>query len=432
MTTTRPRPCHCDRARADTPRAKTDCVPCWMWKNRPDLFGRKPGDPEPPPPPGVTVGRLAPQGPSPPPPRVSLPCVHEGPVREYCKTCGPKEGRHVRTCYHDDNPTETCTRLPVSAAVRACSTCPDYRPADPGPTLLPPARVVEIGPAGLAKGRAGWAFNAGLIRFKGRLLMPYRTDWAGSRVHVAELTEDYGVISTTQLDLPHPRATGGQEDPRLFDAGGELRLHFVGVEAVRGRGRTSQLYARLTDDLRVAAVHCPEPTNFARQEPKEKNWSPFWHDGEHLAVYETGPRHVVVRIDGDRAERVADTPVALPWSGGFLRGGAPPVRVGDRYYHWFHGRVGTDRHPWYNVGLAVFEARPPFRVVAMSPHPMLWGDMAANLTTDRSYACTAFPCGAVIENGVWKVSMGWNDRGVRIGEWSHDSVNAAIGLGPPA
>ena len=367
-----------------------------------------------------TAGTSPSGDPPPPPPRHTLACVHEGAVLEWCQKCGPKEGRHVRDCDLHDR----CTRLPVGPAVRSCARCPDYRPADPGPTPLPPARVVTVGPDGLSKGRSGWAFNAGLVRHQGRLLLSYRTDWAGSRCHVAELTEDYGVVSTTQLLLPHPRATRGQEDPRLFVFRGRLHVAYIGVE----RGRTSQLYARMADDLRTEAVFYPEPTNFARQEPKEKNHSYFEHDGELLAVYQTGPRHIITRIDGDRAERIDDTPVDLPWSGGFMRGGAPPVRVGDHYYHWFHGRVGTDQYPWYNVGLSVFEARPPFRTVALSPHPMLWGDMAANLTTDRSYACTAFPQGAVLENGVWKVSMGWNDRGIRIGEWDAAAVDATLGI----
>lgn len=356
----------------------------------------------------------------PAPVRLSLPCVHEGAVLEWCQSCGPNEGRHVRDCDLHDR----CTRGYVGPAVQACERCPDYTPEPP---LVPPLRLAPVGPAGLSARPDGYAFNAGLIRHRGRLLLAYRDGWAGSNVHVAELHDDYRVHRTTRLHLTHDRARGGREDPRLFVAGDELRVHFIGVERAGKRIRTSQLYARLNDDLTVRSVHYPELPG--RQEPMEKNWSPFWHDGEHLAVYQTGPRHVIVRIDGDRAERIADTPVTLPWSGGVLRGGAPPVRVGDLYYHWFHGRIGSAKAPFYNVGLSVFEAKPPFRVVAMSPRPMLWGSPTDNAAHPHPcYAVVAFPCGAVLEGGTWKISMGWNDRGIRVGEWDAVAVDRAMGL----
>jgi hypothetical protein len=69
------------------------------------------------------------------------PCELEGPVREFCKTCGPQEDRNVRTCYHDANPTETCTRQRVSAAVWACERCQHHTGR-----LAPPAPVFEPRP----------------------------------------------------------------------------------------------------------------------------------------------------------------------------------------------------------------------------------------------------------------------------------------------
>lgn len=329
------------------------------------------------------------------------------------------------------NPIDPAPGLLDEAIRRA-----EVTPPAPAP-LVPPLRLVPVGPAGLAARPNGYAFNASLIRHRGRLLLAHRDGWAGSDIHVAELADDYRVLRPTRLALVHLRAAVGREDPRLFLAGDELRLHFIGVERDRGRIRTSQMYARLNDDLTVRSVHYPELAG--RQEPMEKNWSPFFHEGEHLAVYQTGPRHVVIRIAGDRAERVADTPVDLPWAGGVMRGGAPPVRVGDHYYHWFHGKTGPDRSPHYNVGLAVFEARPPFRVVALSPRPMLWASAADNAAHPHpNYCAVSFPCGSLLEGGLWKVSMGWNDRGVRVAEWDAAAVDAVLGPhlagspGPPA
>lgn len=52
----------------------------------------------------------------------ALPCVHEGAVIEWCKSCGPSEERHVRDC----DVHERCTRSTVGPAVRGCDRCPDY------------------------------------------------------------------------------------------------------------------------------------------------------------------------------------------------------------------------------------------------------------------------------------------------------------------
>ena len=303
--------------------------------------------------------------------------------------------------------------------------------ADP-PPLLAPLRLVEVPQAGLVRGDTG-AINASILRHRGRLLMAYRSGVNGARIHVAELAEDYRVVRSVPLSLPHPRAASGQEDPRLTTVRGGLRVWFYGHE--RAPGRTTMLYADVSDDLVAGPVRCPAIAN--RQEPKEKNWAPFEHDGEQYVVYTVSP-HVVARIDGETAERVYATDAPFPWAGGHLRGGAPPVLVGDRFYHWFHGSAspkgglpGSAADSHYNVGLYTFEARPPFRVLAMTPAPVLWGSRAENVSIDRCpYHAVAFPCGAAVEDGVWKVSMGWNDRRIMVAEWDADAVADLIGAPP--
>lgn len=348
--------------------------------------------------------------------RTPLPCVHEG------HTCAPPADKagDGRTYLHCD----------ILGTVCRCNcgpppTCNSYEADDPDAAPEPPAPKVEplalteVGPAGLSKGRSGWAFNAGLIRFKGRLLLTYRTDWAGAHCHVAELNEDYGVRRTVALPhLAHPAASFGREDPRPFVFRGKLHVWYVGVAGTSGP--TNMLYARLSDSLQVEEVFAPE---FFGRRSWEKNWSPFEWAGELFAVYSIAP-HVVLHIRGNQAYPFAETDTPFPWAGGHLRGGASPVRVGDQFYHWFHGR--KDQGWVYNVGLYTFEARPPFRVTRMTPAPLLEGDPK---DTDGNYCPVTFPCGSVLEAGGWKVGMGWNDRKVMVGEWDAAAVERA--LAPP-
>lgn len=66
--------------------------------------------------------RIAPRHPVKP---MSLPCIHEGPIVEFCTKCNG-EMRHVRACLHPTADRDTCTRGAVSGLVQACVTCPDY------------------------------------------------------------------------------------------------------------------------------------------------------------------------------------------------------------------------------------------------------------------------------------------------------------------
>jgi len=72
-----------------------------------------------------SLGRPVPAGSQPPTVSPRPPCTHEGAVLEWCTSCGTRDGRHVRDCDLHDR----CTREPVGPAVRACTFCPDYRPA---------------------------------------------------------------------------------------------------------------------------------------------------------------------------------------------------------------------------------------------------------------------------------------------------------------
>lgn len=98
------RPCHCRRP---------DCKSCYLALYSPQ-HRRKWGI----------------DGPVPTPPTPRYDCVHLGVVVESCTTCSNPEPRHVRQCFHADNPTDTCTAGVVADRVWSCAKCPHYRPAD--------------------------------------------------------------------------------------------------------------------------------------------------------------------------------------------------------------------------------------------------------------------------------------------------------------
>jgi predicted GH43/DUF377 family glycosyl hydrolase len=346
-----------------------------------------------------------------------------------CKTCGGTKTFPLLACdVHGRCHTSAYT---TDEATR-CMGCD--RREEPLPQLSAPPTTASPAVVGLAplfrhkiesRLLAGkpddHRFNCSIFRHQDRLLLAYRTGWAGAQCHVSELDPaDYRPRSGTTLALSHPDAKYGREDPRLFAFAGRLHVAFVGV--MGPNGPTNVLYARLRDDLTVEQIYSPR---LPKRQAWEKNWSFFEWNDLLLCVYETGPTHRVYHVRENEAYPFAETPNALPWSGGFLRGGAPPVRVGDRYYHWFHGqRPLSGAMKDYSIGVNVFEAKPPFRVVRQTPRPILRGDVSTKPA--NQYTPTVFPAGAVLHGGIWKVSYGVHDRWCEVAGWDAAAVDAAL------
>lgn len=297
---------------------------------------------------------------------------------------------------------------PLGPYVCPCKGC---RPGCPGYTAPVPDLVVAsrwrlTDPRGVLPPDppAGAYFNASLTVFGGRRLLAFRTGWAGSRIHLAELDAEYHPVTCRTLhELRHATAHGC-EDPRFFVFRDRLHVAYTGY----ADGRTSVLYARLTDDLRVERVF---PLSYPKRQAWEKNWAFFEADGSLWCVYESLPDHRILRVTDGYAEDAFDTPNPFPWSGGYHRGGASPVRVGGDFYHFHHG--AWDLGPaWptrrYNLGLTVFDAAPPFRVRWQTPDPLLVADPATR--PGDQYCDVVFPGGAIRDGDGWVVSVGVHDR----------------------
>ena len=199
--------------------------------------------------------------------------------------------------------------------------------------------------------------------------------------------------------------------------------------------RANILFAFLRNrDYQPFAGHVHYP-HYAKRSVWEKNWVFFslpvegsWGGYRLFAVYSIKP-HIVLEFNpltGDILEEFR-TETPHPWTGGHLRGGCSPVRVGDEFYHFFHGRIGEHYDTIYNTGVYAFEATPPFRVTRMTRNPIQW---ANPLTRAGNTASVVFPCGAVYVPGItadghdskWLVSEGVNDRNVDVVTWDYDKI----------
>ncbi len=268
----------------------------------------------------------------------------------------------------------------------------------------------------------GKRFNSSLMRFGAGYVFCFRNGWAGSDIYVAMLDKHF--LPTGQvkkLELWHEDASYGREDPRLFWFRGQLHVAYIGVVGRWGRvTHTNVLYARLSPTFDVEAIFHPQ---YDQRNLWEKNWQFFDHDGQLYAIYSIAP-HRILRIDGDQAEMVFNTPTPARWDGGEMRGGASPVLVDDEWWSFFHDRVSIRGHRVYRAGVYTFDSKPPFRVRRIIPKPI----MTANQATKPAdqYASVVFPCGAVRNDDKWIVSCGIHDRWSELHAFGHDDLDGQM------
>lgn len=142
----------------------------------------------------------------------------------------------------------------------------------------------------------------------------------------------------------------------------------------------------------------------------EKNWIWFFHNGRPHLLYQAEP-HRVVRFNHDfvKQEEYETGTQWLRWPYGEIRGGTPPIRIGDEYWTFFHSSLKTNNKYWrrYFMGAYSFEAKPPFAITSITEKPLLIGskDDPWNLRKPL----VVFPCGSMLRDGYWTVTLGVND-----------------------
>jgi hypothetical protein len=188
----------------------------------------------------------------------------------------------------------------------------------------------------------------------------------------------------------------------------------------------NQLYARLSaDGMAVEEVFAPHYPFRARW---EKNWSFFEFDEDLLAVYSFTPCRIL-KIEGNFASLAYETPTTAVWQGGEIRGGAPPVRVGEEWWCFTHDRI-LDRHLIYRTGLVALDSRPPFAVRRMVPEPILAADCGTKPA--MQYSSVVFAGGAVRYGDDWVIAHGIHDHWCELHWFNHAELESRLVALPSA
>lgn len=296
----------------------------------------------------------------------------------------------------------------------------------PGPFMKPSPRL----------------WNPGFLHYKGRLWMAYRFHLGvehGSRSAQAFVPLDRATFQPSapsqHLNLPAIFGDEHFEDARLFIFKGQPHIsytHMTGYTPGTDYDCTIR-YARLKlngNRWLIEEEFWPKYGN-NHGSGKEKNWAFFEYDGALHVVYCDQPTRKIIRLDGDRVVEEYESEAAL-WPWGLIRGGTPPIPYGTgKMIALFHSLTLGEPAPnyaRYYAAAYVCEAKPPFKLLAVSHKPIMSGSEAEGHGIDPRYPkgwkpFVAFPCGMVPDGKNWLVSLGVNDWQCAIGRITPDQLN---------
>lgn len=124
-------------------------------------------------------------------------------------------------------------------------------------------------------------------------------------------------------------------------------------------------------------------------------------------IYKSDPWHVV-QFGNSWEDQVSYMHESVTWKYGTIRGGTPPILVGDKFYTFFHSSLPwRGRYRRYYMGALAFEGQPPFKPLMWTQEPILIGSQ--NEPWVQRKPLVVFPCGALLEDDKWLVTYGIND-----------------------
>lgn len=281
------------------------------------------------------------------------------------------------------------------------------------------SRIIRIDENKLLPQYMGKRLNSSLMPFENGYLYAWRNDWGNACIWAVKLDRNLQPIGNgKRLGLNHRYAMSGREDPRLFMHKGKPHIWFTGWMGMRSTEwqKANILFARLNSQLNVEDIFFPDIPN---RDSYEKNHAYFDFQDKTFCVYSISP-HIVHQVYCNKVIKTYTTENSIKWRYGHLRGGASPVLHQGEYWHFFHGMSEVNGKRLYSIGVAVFEARPPFRIIKVTHEPL---DVA--VPDSAGFGCI-FPCGAFHEDNHWVISCGVQDRWSELRYYSDQQIDAVL------
>ena len=275
-------------------------------------------------------------------------------------------------------------------------------------------------------------FNPALLRLhtesEAQWLLAYRVVLHDGqrRIAIARLDKHLLPIPESQVawsDLLPTHCSAGAAirpwfaDPRLYCLGGRYFLYWNSG----WHEPENQQYLQEFNVHTLAPVG--EPRRFRLEGPRqalEKNWVIFG-DGPFYAVYSPSPQRLLhCSLDGEGEilfREIAEHPsedFRFSETYGALRGGAPPLRVGDQYLSICHCLREETQGLHYRAALYCFDGQSPFAPKGGTVRTLPLGNPFGRTTRfprlNQAISEVIYPCGAAVSGEDLLISYGINDE----------------------
>jgi predicted GH43/DUF377 family glycosyl hydrolase len=278
-----------------------------------------------------------------------------------------------------------------------------------------------------------YAFNPSIIRWKGSLLLSFRTysvkNGSTHQIGLVWLDDSFNPVGEPKLleAPPDSYCLSKRQDPRLIQVGESLYMIYNNQLRIPEEREIRRLFVAevFYDGFRFYTDHSICLTHFDNQHEMrtEKNWVPFNYQEELRLSYSLSP-HIVLKPDllQGSCETISQAWTPKIWNWGTLRGGTPALLENGEYLAFFHSSINLPTEHsngkviiHYFMGAYTFSAEPPFTITKISSSPIISPGFykGASYKTWRPLR-VVFPMGFISDERYIWLSYGRQDHEVWI------------------
>lgn len=278
--------------------------------------------------------------------------------------------------------------------------------------------------------------NGYLVFFRYDIVKQMHLNIFHTYVGCAEL--DANLNQTAKEFVTIDTETNFAEDPRIVRTKNALALVYNTLNNSKLHSRAMHIAQLNLKENKAANIEKID-LNLRKT---EKNWPPFTYTGEdgvENVLFEylvAGPRqilnyssnsHELITCPSTKDFDAWCTKWTETW--GEPLGGTSSRLVDGEYLSFFHSKFKSkEGNWWYVMGAYTFEAKPPFRITAVSTCPILFDGIydtpALNTASPDKYVI--FPCGFAVEKKEGKtlihLGCGENDSAIKIVTMDKDEL----------
>lgn len=248
---------------------------------------------------------------------------------------------------------------------------------------MPPKHIelntVDLLPAEWSSGEPTYIFNPAIIEEGGSFLALYRVvrKDLGRRIAACRLDSAFRPIRGSARPFSD-MIDDGQDwyaDPRVYKLRGKYYVYWN--NGSQETGENEQYLIELDPHL-LSPIGAPMRLELSGKRQRiEKNWIFFEQGNEVWAIYSIAP-HRVLRVQQWEDNRIVLVDGASThWNAfrlanhfGLPRGGAQPLHIGDKMYHFCHASQRLADGTVYFAQCYEFDAKPPFAITRFTTSPL--------------------------------------------------------------